>query len=92
MVKFLKEELSVLNVFTESEKKATLNTILMPLVLLLITSNLLISLCWILMLTVIYLTVQKAKTENSKMFFIFLKYETLCLLILGVLSLVFVVG
>ncbi len=38
-----------------------------------ITSNIAIGLCWILMLAVIYKYIQKQKVENGKMFFYFLK-------------------
>lgn len=86
------ENFEILSVFDESEKKAILNTIVMPLILLVITSNLLISLCWILMLVVIYTTVQKNKTENAKMFFKFLKFESLIMLFVGVSSLVCIIG
>jgi len=86
------QTLEFLALFSESERKAILNTLLIPGLLLLFTSNLLISLCWVLLLTVIYLTVQKNKTENAKMFFIFLKYESLIMLFLTLASLIFIVG
>lgn len=86
------ENFEILSVFSESERKAILNTIFMPIILLIITSNLLISLCWILMLVVIYTTVQKRKTENAKMFFTFLKFESLIILFITLVSLVFIVG
>lgn len=86
------ENFGMLSVFSESERKAILNTILIPIILLIITSNLLISLCWILMLVVIYTTVQKRKTENAKMFFTFLKFESLIMVFIVLVSLVFIVG
>lgn len=86
------ENFGILSVFSESERKAIFNTIFMPIILLISTSNLLISLCWILMLVVIYTTVQKRKTENAKMFFTFLKFESLIILFITLVSLVFIVG
>jgi hypothetical protein len=86
------QTLEFLALFSESERKAILNTLLIPGLLLLLTSNLLISLCWVLLLTVIYLTVQKNKTENAKMFFTFLKYESLIMLFLILASLIFIIG
>lgn len=86
------QTLEILALFSESERKAILNTLLIPGLLLLLTSNLLISLCWVLLLTVIYLTVQKNKAENAKMFFTFLKYESLIMLFIALASLVFIVG
>lgn len=67
----------IFSLFSEAEKKAIKNTIVVPVLLLILTSNVLISLCWILMLVVIYTTIQKDKIENGKMFFTFLKYEIL---------------
>lgn len=86
------ENFGILSVFSESERIAIFNTIFMPIILLISTSNLLISLCWILMLVVIYTTVQKRKTENAKMFFTFLKFESLIILFITLVSLVFIVG
>lgn len=86
------EIIETISVFSQAERKAILNTLLIPGILLILTSNLLISLCWILLLTVIYLTVQKKKTENAKMFFTFLKYESLIMLFLTLASLIFIVG
>jgi hypothetical protein len=85
------QALEILALFSESERKAILNTLLIPGLLLLLTSNLLISLCWVLLLTVIYLTVQKNKTENAKMFFTFLKYITIGMIFILVFSLLVVI-
>ena len=71
------QRLEILTLFSEAERKAILNTLLIPGMLLVLTNNLLISLCWVFLLTVIYLTIQKKKKENAKMFFTFLKYITI---------------
>ena len=73
-------------VFSEAESKAILNSIIIPLILTLLSSNLLIGLCWVLLVTVIYKFIQKEKTENATMFFNFLK--VLSLVIIGVIVLV----
>ena len=59
--------------FSEAESKATLNSVIIPLILTLLTKNLLIGLCWILFVTIIYKIIHKNKTENAKVFFDFLK-------------------
>lgn len=74
------------SVFSEAESKAMLNSIIIPLILTLLSSNLLIGLCWVLLVTVIYKFIQKEKTENATMFFNFLK--VLSLVIIGVIVLV----
>jgi len=70
MIKASSEPISI---FSDAEIKATLNTIIIPLILTMITSNIAIGLCWILMLAVIYKYIQKQKVESAKMFFHFLK-------------------
>ena len=74
------------SVFSEAEYKAMLNSIIIPLILTLLSSNLLIGLCWVLLVTVIYKFIQKEKTENATMFFNFLK--VLSLVIIGIVVLV----
>lgn len=74
------------SVFSEAETKAMLNSIIIPLILTLLSDNLLIGLCWVLLVTVIYKFIQKEKTENATMFFNFLKI--LSLVILGIVVLV----
>lgn len=74
------------SVFSEAESKAMLNSIIIPLILTLLSSNLLIGLCWVLLVTVIYKFIQKEKTENVAMFFNFLK--VLSLVIIGIAVLV----
>ena len=70
MIKASSEPISI---FSDAEIKATLNTIIIPLILTMITSNIAFGLCWILMLAVIYKYIQKQKVESAKMFFHFLK-------------------
>ena len=72
MIKATIKEFSILS---EAEIKATVNTIVVPLILTIITSNVAFGLCWILMLSVIYKYIQKQKVESAKMFFHFLKIE-----------------
>lgn len=76
------------SVFSEAESKAMLNSIIIPLILTLLSSNLLIGLCWVLLVTVIYKFIQKEKTENAAMFFTFLK--VLSLVMIGIVVLIFV--
>ena len=83
MVKATIKEFSLLS---EAESKAILNSIIIPLILTLLSSNLLIGLCWVLLVTVIYKFIQKEKTENATMFFNFLK--VLSLMIIGIVVLV----
>lgn len=66
--------------FNESEYKAFTNSIIIPLILTLFSSNLLIGLSWILLVTVIYKFIHKNKTENAKVFFKFIKILTLIFL------------
>jgi hypothetical protein len=67
-------------IFNEAEYKATLNSIIIPLILTLLTKNLLLGLCWILLVTIIYKFIQKNKTANAKVFFNFLKVQSLIFL------------
>lgn len=62
--------------FSEAEIKATFNGIIIPLILTLFSKNLLIGLCWILLVTIIYKFIHKNKTENAKYFFKLLKLLT----------------
>lgn len=73
--------------FSSSEIKATVNSVIIPLILMLLSKNLLMGLCWIFLVTIIYTFVQKEKTENAKMFFHFLKIMTL--IFIGIISIVF---
>lgn len=61
--------------FSEAEIKAIQNTIVIPFILTFISSNIAYGLCWILLLSIIYIFVHKQKVENAKMFFYFLKTE-----------------
>jgi len=72
MIKAATNEISI---FSDAEIKATLNTIIIPLILTISTNNIAFGLCWILLLSIIYIFVQKQKVENAKMFFHFLKIE-----------------
>jgi len=69
----IKANTGQISIFSDAEIKATLNTIIIPLILTMITSNIAFGLCWILMLAVIYKYIQKQKVESAKMFFHFLK-------------------
>lgn len=80
------------SVFSEAESKAMLNSIIIPLILTLLSSNLLIGLCWVLLVTVIYKFIQKEKTENAAMFFNFLKVLSLILLFITLLSITVIVA
>jgi hypothetical protein len=75
------------SVFNEAEYKAILNIIIVPLILSLLWKNLLIGLCWILLVTIIYKFIRKDKTENAKVFFDFLKVLTLILISMIILIL-----
>ena len=71
--------------FTEAELKATLNAVLIPLLLIALSKNVLWGISWILLITVIYLSVQKNKVENAKLFFLFLQVETMILFSIGLI-------
>ncbi len=60
-------------IFSEAEYKAFMNSVIIPIILTLLSSNLLIGLCWILLVTIIYKFIHKNKTENARVFFKFLK-------------------
>ncbi|MBL3521008.1 hypothetical protein H0A43_11005 [Arcobacter lanthieri] len=79
-------------VFNEAEYKASINSIIIPISLTLFSSNLLIGLCWILLVTIIYKFIHKNKTENAKVFFTFLKVLTLVFLNIIVLILLFTIN
>lgn len=70
MIKAATNEISI---FSDAEIKATINTIIIPLILTISTNNIAFGLCWILLLSIIYIFVHKQKVENAKMFFHFLK-------------------
>lgn len=72
-------------VFSEAEYKAISNCIIIPLILTLLTKNLLVGLCWVLFLTIIYKFIHKNKTENAKAFFNLLK--VLSLILIGIIVL-----
>lgn len=80
------------SVFSEAESKAMLNSIIIPLILTLLSSNLLIGLCWVLLVTVIYKFIQKEKKENATIFFNFLKVLSLILLFITLLSLTIIIA
>lgn len=80
------------SVFSEAESKAMLNSIIIPLILTLLSSNLLIGLCWVLLLTVIYKFIQKEKTENAAMFFNFLKVLSMISLSITLVSLIVIIA
>ncbi|MFW2352325.1 hypothetical protein [Aliarcobacter butzleri] len=74
-------------VFSEAEYKAISNCIIIPLILTLLTKNLLVGLCWVLFITIIYKFIHKNKTENAKAFFDLLKVLSLILIAIIVLFL-----
>lgn len=74
-------------VFSEAEYKAISNCIIIPLILTLLTKNLLVGLCWVLFITIIYKFIHKNKTENTKAFFDLLKVLSLIFISIIVLFL-----
>ena len=46
-------------IFSEAEYKAFMNSVIIPIILTLLSSNLLIGLCWILLVTIIYKFIHK---------------------------------
>lgn len=72
-------------VFNEAEYKAISNCIIIPLILTLLSKNLLVGLCWVLFITIIYKFIHKNKTENAKAFFNLLK--VLSLIFIGIIVL-----
>lgn len=70
--------------FTEAELKATLNAFLIPLFLITLSNNILWGINWVLLITVIYKSVQKEKVENAELFFKFLQVEAIILFIFGI--------
>ena len=79
-------------VFSEAEYKAISNCIIIPLILTLLTKNLLVGLCWVLFITIIYKFIHKNKTENAKAFFNLLKVLSLILLFITLLSLTIIIA
>ncbi|MFX4277180.1 hypothetical protein ACOL3G_04745 [Aliarcobacter butzleri] len=79
-------------VFSEAEYKAISNCIIIPLILTLLTRNLLVGLCWVLFITIIYKFIHKNKTENAKAFFDLLKVLSLILLFITLLSIIIIVA
>ncbi|WP_323585437.1 hypothetical protein [Aliarcobacter butzleri] len=80
------------DLMTNSEKLATIHTIIIPSVLAYFTKNVLIGLCWIFLMTVIYIFVQKEKKENARMFFTFLKNISLIGFMIVLFSCILVIG
>ena len=86
MIKKIENQIEKVSIyFTIAELKATLNAFLMPLLLIVLSNNILTGLCWVLLITVIYETIQKEKVENAKMFYMFLFVESGILLSLGII-------
>lgn len=79
------EKASIL--FSVAELKATLNAFLIPLLLMVASKNVLTGLCWVLLISIVYKTVQKEKTENAKLFFTFLVYESIIILLIAIVIL-----
>lgn len=59
---------------SEAEKKAVLNVIIIPLALLALTSNILASATWIVLLCLLYITKASHKKQNAEAFFMLLSY------------------
>ena len=78
-------------IFSEAEYKAFMNSVIIPIILTLLSSNFLIGLCWILLVTIIYKFINKNKTENARVFFKFLKVLTLVFLNTIVLILLYTI-
>ncbi|WP_148624540.1 hypothetical protein [Aliarcobacter cryaerophilus] len=78
-------------IFSEAEYKAFMNSVIIPIILTLLSSNLLIGLYWILLVTIIYKFIHKNKTENARVFFKFLKVLTLVFLNTIVLILLYTI-
>ena len=78
-------------IFSEAEYKAFMNSVIIPIILTILSSNLLIGLCWILLVTIIYKFINKNKTENARVFFKFLKVLTLVFLNTIVLILLYTI-
>ena len=78
-------------IFSEAEYKAFMNSVIIPIILTILSSNLLIGLCWILLVTIIYKFMHKNKTENARVFFKFLKVLTLVFLNTIVLILLYTI-
>ena len=78
-------------IFSEAEYKAFMNSVIIHIILTLLSSNLLIGLCWILLVTIIYKFIHKNKTENARVFFKFFKVLTLVFLNTIVLILLYTI-
>lgn len=59
---------------TEAEKKAVLNVLVMPLALIMLTSNIMTGAAWIVLLSLLYITKISHKKQNSAAFFMLLSY------------------
>lgn len=90
--KFFQIKFFLSDLMTNSEKLATMHTIVIPSVLAYFTKNVLIGLCWVFLMTVVYIFIQKRKKENARMFFTFLKNISLIGLMIGLFSFILVIG
>ncbi len=81
-----------LTIFSKAEQRAGMNAIILPIIITLISSNILIGLCWILMVSVIYKFIQKEKIENAMIFFQFLKVISLIATYLIIFILILVIN
>ncbi len=79
-------------IFTEAEKKALKNTILIPFILGFVFQNVLMGIGWVLLMTVIYIFIHKNKKENARAFFNFLKVITFICLVVVVIGLSLIIG
>lgn len=72
---------------SEAEKKAVLNALIIPSLLLMATANILVSLTWIGLIALLYITKLSDKKENSKAFFTLIGYES-AIFMIGLISII----
>ncbi|MDQ1340605.1 MAG: hypothetical protein QG567_1763, partial [Campylobacterota bacterium] len=75
-----------------AEKKAFLNTVIMPTLLTAVTQNILIGLLWICFISILYVTKLSDKVENADKFFLFLRYLSAALGTIALVAAVLIAG
>lgn len=68
---------------TEAEKKAVLNVLIMPFVLITLTSNIMTGVAWIALLSLLYITKISHKKQNATAFFTLLSYAAAATLVVA---------
>lgn len=68
---------------TEAEKKAVLNVLIMPFVLITLTSNIMTGVAWIALLSLLYITKISHKKQNAVAFFTLLSYAAAATLVVA---------